>query len=114
MGGLRFAEITLAPGACAEYIIISGISDDQSPEEMMEGLKTADFVKKVFEETRAYWQEQVNVRFHTGDPDFDRWMCWVSFQPFLRRLFGCSFLPHHDYGRGGRGWWICGRIVSLC
>lgn len=31
-------------------------------------------------------------------------MKWVSFQPFLRRLFGCSFLPHHDYGRGGRGW----------
>lgn len=29
---------------------------------------------------------------------------WVSFQPFLRRLYGCSFLPHHDYGRGGRGW----------
>ena len=31
-------------------------------------------------------------------------MKWISFQPFLRRLFGCSFLPHHDYGRGGRGW----------
>ena len=25
-------------------------------------------------------------------------------QPFLRRLFGNSFLPYHDYGRGGRGW----------
>lgn len=22
----------------------------------------------------------------------------------LRRLFGCSFLPRHDYGKGGRGW----------
>lgn len=22
----------------------------------------------------------------------------------LRRIYGCSFLPHHDYGRGGRGW----------
>jgi len=31
-------------------------------------------------------------------------MRWVSFQPFLRRIYGCSFLPHHDYGRGGRGW----------
>ncbi|HEL1746809.1 TPA: cellobiose phosphorylase, partial [Streptococcus suis] len=26
------------------------------------------------------------------------------FQPYLRKIFGCSFLPHHDYGRGGRGW----------
>ena len=31
-------------------------------------------------------------------------MRWVSLQPLLRRIYGCSFLPHHDYGRGGRGW----------
>lgn len=31
-------------------------------------------------------------------------MRWVSFQPILRRIYGCSFLPHHDYGKGGRGW----------
>jgi cellobiose phosphorylase len=29
---------------------------------------------------------------------------WVALQPILRRLFGNSFLPYHDYGRGGRGW----------
>ncbi len=31
-------------------------------------------------------------------------MNWVAVQPTLRRLFGNSFLPYHDYGRGGRGW----------
>ena len=31
-------------------------------------------------------------------------MKWVSLQPVLRRIYGCSFLPHHDYGNGGRGW----------
>ncbi|WP_347707971.1 hypothetical protein [Clostridium sp. C2-6-12] len=31
-------------------------------------------------------------------------MYWVNFQPMLRRIYGCSFLPHHDYGKGGRGW----------
>lgn len=31
-------------------------------------------------------------------------MNWVNFQPELRRIYGCSFLPHHDYGKGGRGW----------
>jgi cellobiose phosphorylase len=44
------------------------------------------------------------VDFHTGDIAYDNFLKWVSFQPFLRSLFGCSFLPHHDYGRGGRGW----------
>ena len=37
-------------------------------------------------------------------PRFNGWLKWVSVQPFLRRLFGNSFLPYHDYGRGGRGW----------
>ena len=31
-------------------------------------------------------------------------MRWVTLQPVLRRIFGCSFLPDHDYGKGGRGW----------
>ena len=61
-------------------------------------------VDKALAETRRYWKEKVNVAFATGDADRDRLMKWVCFQPYLRRLFGCSFLPHHDYGRGGRGW----------
>jgi hypothetical protein len=56
------------------------------------------------EEVKAYWQKKVNVSYYTGNNEFDSYMRWVSFQPFLRRLYGCSFLPHHDYGRGGRGW----------
>jgi cellobiose phosphorylase len=31
-------------------------------------------------------------------------MRWVTLQPVLRRIFGCSFLPDHDYGKGGKGW----------
>ena len=56
------------------------------------------------DETIRYWAEKVNVTFHTGNPDQDMFMKWVCFQPYLRRIYGCSFLPHHDYGRGGRGW----------
>ena len=28
----------------------------------------------------------------------------VSLQPTFRRVMGNSYLPHHDYGKGGRGW----------
>jgi cellobiose phosphorylase len=28
----------------------------------------------------------------------------MTIQPILRRYFGNSYLPHHDYGKGGRGW----------
>ena len=56
------------------------------------------------QKTKDFWKSQVNVSYKTGNDEFDGFMKWVSFQPFLRRIFGCSFLPHHDYGRGGRGW----------
>ena len=105
MGAFRFPAVTLEPGQRVEYIILLGA--ETSEEAVLETFRACDTTAKVKEAlaaAEAYWQEQVNVRYHTGNPDFDRWMRWVSFQPFLRRLYGCSFLPHHDYGRGGRGW----------
>ena len=105
MGGLRFATKTLAPGEAAEYVLLMGIADSA---EEIDGVLTrygsAAAADAALAATRAYWRDQVNVSFHTGDDAWDRFMRWVCFQPFLRRLFGCSFLPHHDYGRGGRGW----------
>ena len=105
MGAFRFPAVTLEPGQRVEYIILLGA--ETSEEAVLETFRACDTTAKVKEAlaaAEAYWQEQVNVRYHTGSSDFDRWMRWVSFQPFLRRLYGCSFLPHHDYGRGGRGW----------
>ena len=105
VGGLRFPTVTLQPGASVTYQILLGIA--QSEEEMervRQAYQTPDQVCRTLEDTKAYWQDKVNVRYHTGDAAHDQLMRWVSFQPILRRLFGCSFLPHHDYGRGGRGW----------
>lgn len=105
IGGIRFPKITLAAGQSAVYILLLGIAEDGSEiDRVRSAFRTSEQVEQALAETEAHWQERVNVRYHTGDPDFDRWMQWVSFQPFLRRLYGCSFLPHHDYGRGGRGW----------
>lgn len=116
MGGIRFAKKTLAPGEQATYLIFFGISDAEEETEVLEQYAakiTEDAVKrfgtrdkaaKALEETKAHWTQENNISFHTGDADFDHYMKWVSFQPILRRIYGCSFLPHHDYGKGGRGW----------
>ena len=105
MGGICFPAVTLEPEQSAEYIILLGVSEDEAEiDRVLSSFHTVEQVRAALSVTRAHWQEQVNVRYHTGDPNFDRWMRWVSFQPFLRRIYGCSFLPHHDYGRGGRGW----------
>lgn len=105
MGGIRFEEVTLNADETAEYIIIMGIAQqDEDTDRIISKYDSSSKVEQALKEVKEYWQEKVNVRYHTGDRRFDLFMRWVSFQPFLRRLYGCSFLPHHDYGRGGRGW----------
>lgn len=105
MGGLRFPTVTLKPGETTQYTVLLGVSEDEADiERLRSALATPEQVRAALERTEAYWQQKVNVRYHTGDERFDRLMRWVSFQPLLRRIYGCSFLPHHDYGRGGRGW----------
>ncbi len=104
-GAFRFEKITLAPGEKTDYIILLGMKDDREKiQNVFEKYNTTDKVCAALAETKTYWQHKVNIGFHTGDADFDSLMKWIGFQPLLRRLFGCSFLPHHDYGRGGRGW----------
>ncbi len=105
MGGIEFSPVTLAPGESAEYVILSGIAEEKEEiDRILAAYPASAQVKKALSDMKRYWQEKVNVRYYTGDADFDRLMRWISFQPFLRRIYGCSFLPHHDYGRGGRGW----------
>lgn len=105
MGAFRFDEITLAPDESAEYILLLGVEDAREDiDTILQKYNSSAKVAEALHQTKTYWQKNVNAAFHTGDADFNRLMKWVCFQPFLRRLFGCSFLPHHDYGRGGRGW----------
>lgn len=105
MGAFQFQKRSLAPGEKAEYIVLLGTEGEETAvQAILQKYNTTDQVLAALKETKLYWENKVNVDFHTQNPDFDCLMKWVSFQPFLRRLFGCSFLPHHDYGRGGRGW----------
>lgn len=105
-GALRFEEVTLAPGQAVSYVIAMIIADDRIDQERI----AADYLSEArFDEllgqNEAYWQAKLDtVTFHTGDKEQDMWMKWVTLQPILRRLYGNSFLPYHDYGRGGRGW----------
>lgn len=105
VGGLRFSEIEVAAEETVTYIVLAGISDDLDEiKTLQEKYQTSDAFETALKETKDFWKKEVNVRYKTGDQDFNRLLRWISTQPFLRRIYGCSFLPHHDYGRGGRGW----------
>lgn len=105
IGTFAFPEISLDPGQGIQYAILLGADTDRDEiRKIYEEYSSVEKIQAALDETIRYWAEKVNVTFHTGNPDQDMFMKWVCFQPYLRRIYGCSFLPHHDYGRGGRGW----------
>ena len=105
VGAIRFATKTLSAGESTEYIVYLGACNrDQDVMEQINPYMGAAKVMDALQVCKQYWLNKCNVKYNTSDENFDRFMDWVNFQPELRRLFGCSFLPHHDYGKGGRGW----------
>lgn len=108
IAALKFNPAVLAPGGERTYTLILGITEKETASNVMNSIIhkyfNADGALNALGTVKEYWTAKNNVRVETGDRDFDGFMQWVSFQPTLRRIFGCSFLPYHDYGKGGRGW----------
>jgi len=106
IGGLRFEDVTLQPGDAVSFILILAILDDEeNPQSLVDQYGTASGFDSWLERTQKDWKNKLDTfSIESSDPRFDLWMRWVSIQPTLRRLYGNSFLPAHDYGRGGRGW----------
>lgn len=98
IGALWFRKISLLPGEKHSYTVILSY--------MEEGRSYLDKGKamEAFQEMKDYWKAQRLITCNSSGKDFDSWISWSSLQPHLRRIYGCSFLPYHDYGRGGRGW----------
>lgn len=106
-GGLRFAPLTLQPGQRHVYVLILAIfdADAREADRLMARWGSEAQFAAALAQTEDHWQEKLGaLATETAVPRFDRWLRWVALQPSLRRLCGNSFLPYHDYGRGGRGW----------
>lgn len=104
LGGMVFAKKQIPAGESATWIVMMGIQENLDSKKVFERFSLLGKVEESFQETKQHWIEKQNVTYYTGNEAFDQYMNWVSFQPVLRRIYGCSFLPHHDYGKGGRGW----------
>ncbi len=106
VGGLAFAPVALQPGASLHIHVIIGIDDDRIrlQDTARQYGNTTAFTRSLAE-CLDFWRRRTPTKaFTLRDGAFSGWLRHVGMQPLLRRLFGNSFLPHHDYGRGGRGW----------
>ncbi|MFC1666469.1 GH36-type glycosyl hydrolase domain-containing protein [Candidatus Omnitrophota bacterium] len=105
IGAIKFKSAVLMPNKSVKYIIVMGITRKERPEKIFTKFNSQKKIDASLCLNKAFWTEKINsISLSTHDKDFDRWMKWVTLQPSLRKIFGCSFLPDFDYGRGGRGW----------
>lgn len=106
VGALRFAERRLQAGESATYLLILAIlPEEQEVESLLARYASAERFTAWLQRTQSFWKQKLStLRFETGETRYNGWLKWVTLQPILRRWMGNSFLPYHDYGRGGRGW----------
>jgi cellobiose phosphorylase len=106
IGALRFRERRLKSKGSISFAIIMGIAPKkEDTAALFAKFNRLPKITAALEATKNYWQEKAcQISVATNNSDFDNWFRWVSIQPVLRKIFGCSFLPDFDYGRGGRGW----------
>ena len=105
IGAIRFTDTIIEANSSKTYIVAIGFGDSKDDfDYVVKNNLTEDAFDKLLEDTKSYWDKKINISYETKNKEFDNWMYWVNFQPMLRRIYGCSFLPHHDYGKGGRGW----------
>ena len=102
--GFDFGPVTVKNGASLVITVIMGMTED-GPSSIIRRFDSPAKVDKAFEISKKAWlPAYTSYVLDGGDPDFAFWSQWVNMQPTFRKIFGCSFLPHFDYGRGGRGW----------
>jgi cellobiose phosphorylase len=106
IGGLHFQSVQLQPGHSKTYILILSImAPEVDPDTLVHRYGSQEKFTHHLAETRRFWREKLaSLRFDHQQERRDGWLQWVNLQPILRQLMGNSFLPYHDYGRGGRGW----------
>ena len=106
IGGLHFSPIRLQPGESRSYVLILSImAENEDPAALIDKYGGNRQFDQALGETKAYWGEYLaGLQFDHQQKRLDGWLRWVTLQPVLRRIMGNSFLPYHDYGRGGRGW----------
>ncbi len=105
-GAVCFSPIQIDPGQTRGYVLMIGAAaTERDALAVYARFNTVEKVEQALGDCQSFWMKKSSsITCQTADSGFDSWMRWVMLQPVLRRIFGCSFLPDHDYGKGGKGW----------
>ncbi len=106
VGALRFRSVSLAPREKMSFVLLLGIARKEAQlDEWLHKYGSLSKAEAALRDNKTHWAKKADsIRFKSQDKTYNGWTRWVGLQPTFRKLFGCSFLPDFDYGRGGRGW----------
>lgn len=106
LAGFRFASVTVSPGGRVRWSLLSGIATEPAAvSRWARWARSRTVLDRSLTRTKRHWLAAAQrVSFFSADRRLNQWLAWVGVQPTLRRLYGNSYLPQFDYGRGGRGW----------
>ncbi len=106
MGGIQYEKLILQPNEMITLYLSIGIHSDKE-QVIKDNMKYLNnkFFNQGLKESSKFFSDYVNkLNFNISNKETSNQLSWVILQPMLRRYFGNSYLPHHDYGHGGRGW----------
>jgi cellobiose phosphorylase len=105
-GGIRTTKKTLKPNASIVVsLLIGSTTSMHESKRIIDTFHDENQISKAFEETKNYYDYfHKHLSFTIQNEDITQRLQDVVLQPVYRRYMGNSYLPHHDYGKGGRGW----------
>ena len=104
--GVSFKEIILKPSESISFLMGLFISsNDEEKDNYLLKYSDINQFDLELEKVKEYFKNELkDINVKMLDENYEDFIKWVSLEPILRKNFGCSFLPHHDYGKGGKGW----------
>lgn len=106
LGAIQFKTLELKSGESQGFIVGVGVeTQKKNVLSVFERFNSREKFDVALESNQRFWREKADsIVFRHADAEFNSWVKWVTLQPVFRRISGCSFLPDHDYGKGGKGW----------
>ena len=104
-GAFEFEKVILQPKEHVDFIITIIIDEEKKRLlNEIDSLNESVYANYKMMTLKLWRSELANLQIESANKQYNGWLKWVTLQPILRRIYGNSFMPHHDYGRGGRGW----------
>jgi cellobiose phosphorylase len=105
-GGIATETLTLKPNQIMTCVLLIGSAvSDKEAKDVIKTYKDVNKIHQAREETSAYFKYfNDHLAFYMQNEAVNARLNDVVLQPVYRRYMGNSYLVHHDYGKGGRGW----------